>query len=105
MSVSSGKPISFTRPDPTQFALLVTRAGRGTGTVVGTEYFKPAGCEWATDEDLLAAGYVSVAHLGRLAYLFREIVMAARAGAATDTDVKVWLQRAEQILTGTISGG
>ncbi len=50
-------PILFTRPDPTQFALLVVKTGRGTGTVVGTEHCKPGGTEWATDGDLWDAGY------------------------------------------------
>ena len=55
------KPVTFTRPDPSEFALLVTKVGRGTSTLLGTEHFKPPACEWATDADLRDAGYVSLA--------------------------------------------
>jgi hypothetical protein len=55
------KPVTFTRPDPSEFALLVTKVGRGTSTLLGTEHFKPPGCDWATDRDLRDAGYVSLA--------------------------------------------
>lgn len=60
-------PILFTRPDPTQFALLVVKTGRGTGTVVGTEHCKPGGTEWASDDDLWDAGYTRRDVVSRMA--------------------------------------
>jgi hypothetical protein len=53
------KPITFIRPDPSQFVLLVAKT-RGNGIVAGTDNFKPAGCEWATEQDMRDAGYVSL---------------------------------------------
>lgn len=65
------KPITFIRPDPSQFVLLVAKT-RGNGVVVGTENFKPGGCEWATDADLRDAGYV------RLEDAVRAVARASR---------------------------
>jgi hypothetical protein len=51
------KAITFVRPDPSQFVLLIAKT-RGNGIVTGTENFKPSGTEWATDQDMRDAGYV-----------------------------------------------
>lgn len=60
--------ITFRRPDPTEFVLLIARVGAGTGNVDpqaarrhGLQHFKPAGTEYATDKDLADAGYVRAA--------------------------------------------
>jgi hypothetical protein len=92
------RPIMFTRPDPTRFALLVTKTGRGTGTVVGTENFKPSGCEWATEQDLRDAGYVPADDVRKIAELF---VMAIESGATTREQVVNLLgDRMEAFLRG-----
>lgn len=80
------KPVTFTRPDPSEFALLVTKVGRGTSTLLGTEHFKPPACEWATDKDLRDAGYVPLAKarsaISRLAQVTRRHATTEEARAA-----------------------
>jgi hypothetical protein len=63
-------PITFQRPDPTEFVLLTARVGPGTTNVdpklahkFNVQAFKPAGTEYATERDLLDSGYVAVARL------------------------------------------
>ena len=60
-------PITFTRPDPTDFVLLVARVGPGTSNVdpklatkFGAQNFKPSGTDYATAKDMRDAGYVPV---------------------------------------------
>ncbi len=59
-------PITFQRPDPTEFVLLVARVGPGTGNAdpklahkFGAQSFKPTGTEYATEKDMRDAGYWS----------------------------------------------
>lgn len=66
-------PITFQRPDPTEFVLLVARVGPGTGNVdpklahrFGAQAFKPAGTDYATEQDLLDSGYIPTARLAGL---------------------------------------
>jgi len=62
------KAITFERQMPARWVLLVApvadarRPGSGS-TVPGTDSFKPAGSDWATEDDLNQAGYVSAASL------------------------------------------
>jgi len=63
--VSAG-PVTFVRPDPTRFVVLIGRLGPGTGTVDpelavrhGVRALRPLNTEYATEEDLWDAGYVS----------------------------------------------
>jgi len=66
-------PITFQRPDPTQFVLLVARVGPGTTNVdpklahkFGAAAFKPAGTDYATDKDMRDAGYVPIARVSEM---------------------------------------
>ncbi len=49
--------ITFARKDPQTYVILVTRAGP-EGVLLGTQHFKPLGCEFATEQDMYEAGYV-----------------------------------------------
>jgi hypothetical protein len=93
-------PITFIRPDPSQFVLLVAKT-RGNGIVAGTENFKPGGTEWATDRDLRDAGYMPVEDGRKLLELLREAVSAAeQADDRFETIGTGWMDRAERILGG-----
>jgi hypothetical protein len=50
--------VVFTRPDPTEHALLVCKIGAHHGTVKESEHLKPPGTAWASEQDLLDAGFV-----------------------------------------------
>jgi hypothetical protein len=94
------KPITFVRPDPSQFVLLVAKT-RGNGIVVGTDNFRPAGCEWATDRDMRDAGYMPAADGWKLVALVKEA--AAAAEQADDRLGKIaqhWVEQAERIVQG-----
>ena len=52
------KRVTFIRPDPTEHALLVAKLGPHYGNIKQTEHLRPAGTEWATEQDLADAGYV-----------------------------------------------
>jgi hypothetical protein len=79
------QPIVFTRPDPTDFVLLVARVGPGTSNVdpklaakFGAQSFKPSGTEYATPRDILDAGYVAL----------RDITPALAALRAAGTKIR-----------------
>jgi len=73
------EPVTFVRPDPTTFVLLIARTGPGTGNVSlpgaalrnGAQNFKPAGTDYATDRDLRDAGYVAAAPIREAIDRFR----------------------------------
>jgi hypothetical protein len=94
------KPITFVRPDPSQFVLLVAKT-RGNGIVIGTENFKPSGCEWATDRDMRDAGYMPVADGRKLVALVREAAAAAQqADDRFTASEQRWVEQAERIVSG-----
>lgn len=53
----SENPLVFIRRDPQKYVLLYARVGPD-GAILGTENFKPRGTEYATEEEVLALGYV-----------------------------------------------
>jgi hypothetical protein len=74
-------PIVFTRPDPTDFVLLVARVGPGTGNVdpklaakANVQSFKPSGTDYATPKDMRDAGYVAVGSLSGLLHQAYEVL-------------------------------
>jgi len=83
-------PITFIRPDPSQFVLLVAKT-RGNGIV----------CQRATDRDMRDAGYMPVEDGRKLLELLREAVSAAeQADDRFETIGTGWMERAHQILGG-----
>ena len=67
VAADPSEPIVFTRPDPTDFVLLVARVGPGTGNVdpnlaakFGAQNFKPPGTDYAMPKDMRDAGYVAI---------------------------------------------
>jgi hypothetical protein len=48
--------VTFQRRDPQTYVVLVARAGP-EGVLLGTQHFKPAGTEFATELDLFEAGF------------------------------------------------
>jgi len=103
--VSAPKAITFIRPDPSEFVLLMAKT-RGNGIVVGTENFKPGGTEWATDRDMRDAGYMPTEDGWKLLALVKE---AAAAAALSDDrfgkSARLWAEEAERIVSGTITQG
>jgi hypothetical protein len=91
--------ITFTRPEPTKFVLLVAKTGHGTGTVVGTESFKPSSTEWATEQDLLDAGYVPWMRCARALDLLRALQVDLSASPPGAKQDGAWLHRVLAICT------
>lgn len=103
--MSAPKAITFTRPDPSEFVLLVAKT-RGNGIVVGTENFKPGGTEWATDRDMRDAGYMPAMDGRKLVALVREAAAAAQqADDRFTASEQRWVEQAERIMSGTITQG
>lgn len=85
VAAEAPEPIVFTRPDPTDFVLLVARVGPGTSNVdpklaakFGAQNFKPSGTEYATPKDMRDSGYVAL----------RDITPALAALRAAGTKIR-----------------